>query len=682
MENGVMNFDEKRKKQLGIKSLGDLKRSGIVSGEIDRSKFVNGPKKIDCLVRPWHRGDMTGILAGTGIGKCLAKDTPVLLFNGDIKPVQDVQEGDLLMGPDSTPRKVLSLARGRQEMFRVTGTDGSSYVVNRSHILSLKYNNSESRFGFKKGDILNISIDDYLKKSNKFKSVFKGYRVGVEFEERFTLLDPYLMGLWLGDGTKTKPQITNNDKEVIQYIHNYLNTRLGYKVSNVSRNFEHRCPQWDITMPGGKNLFLTETKKFVNVKNEKYINRDYLLNSRTNRLKLLAGILDTDGSLSNNCYDICIKDDSFANDFEFLCRSLGLKVHRSVKTAAIKSIDFTGQYHRFTISGNLESIPCLISRKQAKERKQIKDPLSYGITLESLGEGDYYGFTIDGDHLFLLGDFVVTHNTSYSLYILKHILLNNPDGVVAFVSLEMTASEIAEKWDKMTENSPGLSDRFYIVENYDENGHSKNLNVNLIKHELKKIKEGLNETLIAYVLDHLHEISIEGAVKDYNPICRELKNMTVELDSHGFILSQTTKGKGIGDIPVPKDGCYGTSRYENLMTNIITIFQPLLRVQREVDMPILGWQYAKIRYKNKGDKVRENMNYLLMFDYDTEDLKELNKQEKADFAMYYEKVLELRQNEEKFKSYQFDLSDIVKAPDGREIKIHKIIGGNNPKDDL
>lgn len=268
--------------------------------------------------------------------------------------------------------------------------------------------------------------------------------------------------------------------------------------------------------------------------------------------------------------------------------------------------------------------------------------------------------------------------TSYSLYILKNILLNNPKGIVAFVSLEMTADEIAEKWEKMTTDCPEISDRFFIVENYDQEGRCRELNVLAVKHELMKIKEVIGQTLIAYVLDHLHEISIEGAVKDYNPICRELKNMTVELDTHGFILSQTTKGKGVGDIPVPKDGCYGTSRYENLMTNILTIFQPLLRVQREADLPILGWQYAKIRYKNRGDKVRENMNYLLYFEYDTENLRELSRQEKTDFAMYYEKVLELRQNEEKFKSYQFDISDTVVGKDGKEVKITKIVGGNDP----
>ena len=64
-----MNLAEKRLEQSGIRSLGDMKRKGLVSGKVDPKKAIKGPKDIDCLVRPWQRGDMTGILAGTGVGK-------------------------------------------------------------------------------------------------------------------------------------------------------------------------------------------------------------------------------------------------------------------------------------------------------------------------------------------------------------------------------------------------------------------------------------------------------------------------------------------------------------------------------------------------------------------------------------------------------------------------------------
>ena len=64
-----MNLNEARLKQAGVRSLGDMKRQGLVSGKVDPKKAVKGPKDIDCLIRPWQRGDMTGILAGTGVGK-------------------------------------------------------------------------------------------------------------------------------------------------------------------------------------------------------------------------------------------------------------------------------------------------------------------------------------------------------------------------------------------------------------------------------------------------------------------------------------------------------------------------------------------------------------------------------------------------------------------------------------
>jgi len=267
--------------------------------------------------------------------------------------------------------------------------------------------------------------------------------------------------------------------------------------------------------------------------------------------------------------------------------------------------------------------------------------------------------------------------TSFMLYMLKHILLNNPEGVVVYVSLEMTASELAEKWFKATEDCPEIADRFYIVENYDEEGRSRDLTVQMIKHDVKKIKETLGQVVHAMCIDHLHEININGSL-DYNPTCKEIKNVAVELDTHGFVLSQTTKSKGAGDIPVGRDGCYGCSRYEWLMTNILTVFQPLKRVQKECNLPIMAWQFCKIRYKNAKDKVREDMNYLLKFDYETEDLVDLDKVDKATFEMYYEKVLELRQNEEKFKSYQFDLSTTIVGPTGTEVTLPKIIGGSKP----
>ena len=80
------------------------------------------------------------ITAHTGSGKCHSKDTPILMYDGTIKLVQNIKENELLMGDDSKPRKVLGLARGIETMYKVKLSNGDIFGCNESHILCLKYN--------------------------------------------------------------------------------------------------------------------------------------------------------------------------------------------------------------------------------------------------------------------------------------------------------------------------------------------------------------------------------------------------------------------------------------------------------------------------------------------------------------------------------------------------------------
>ena len=74
------------------------------------------------------------ILGRPSHGKCLGKGTKVMMYDGTFKKVEDVVKGDKLMGDDSTPRNVLSIARGQEEMYWVRQNKGIDYRVNKSHI--------------------------------------------------------------------------------------------------------------------------------------------------------------------------------------------------------------------------------------------------------------------------------------------------------------------------------------------------------------------------------------------------------------------------------------------------------------------------------------------------------------------------------------------------------------------
>ena len=148
----------------------------------------------------------------------------------------------------------------------------------------------------------------------------------------------------------------------------------------------------------------------------KFIPDDYRLGSRETRLGVLAGLLDTDGHLSQGTgFDFISKSRQLSEDVVFVARSVGLwaKCEPVMKYATGAG----GTYWRVSIAGDTALIPTRVARKRAQPRCQKKNPLVTGFTMEPAGEGDFYGFALDGDHLYLTADFVVHHNTGKSLCI-------------------------------------------------------------------------------------------------------------------------------------------------------------------------------------------------------------------------------------------------------------------------
>ena len=142
-----------------------------------------------------------------GRAKCFAKGTKVIKYDGNIVNVEDINIGDLLLAPDSGYRKVTSLANGRERLYKIKQSDNNDYIVNESHILSLKdaY-----------GNIINISVLDYLSLPAKPRHDLKGWKPDIiEFPEtRFEPLsfDPYSFGLFLVSGDDENAYIPHEYK--------------------------------------------------------------------------------------------------------------------------------------------------------------------------------------------------------------------------------------------------------------------------------------------------------------------------------------------------------------------------------------------------------------------------------------------------------------------------------------
>lgn len=361
------------------------------------------------------------ILAGAGAGKCLGKGTPVLLYNGTVKSVEDVVTGDILMGPDSLQRKVLSTTKGQGTLFQVNPVKGEPFICNDAHILVLQGTNRL------KGQVLEVPTINYVvqaKKSPLVKRNWKLWRVGVEFPSQMKLaISPYLLGLWLGDGTRGTMDIYNSKPEVHQYCREFAES-LGMG-----------CSITEVVQPKGNTFCIkflhTDRRLFSNplrllfcleckIGKLKTIPQRYLTASREERLQLLAGVIDTDGMFNETSgTEVTVTGKYYRDGLLYLVRSLGLAAYCGEARFHQCKNGKISEYYRIWISGDLSIIPTLV--RKFPPRQQVKRVGVTGFSIDYIGEGDYFGFTLDGDGRFLLGDFTVTHNTS-TLKMLEEVL--------------------------------------------------------------------------------------------------------------------------------------------------------------------------------------------------------------------------------------------------------------------
>jgi len=256
------------------------------------------------------------------------------------------------MGDDSTPRKVLSLANGKDEMYDIIPTKGEKYTVNSVHILCLKptphgiryiksqtknpysvqYIDSNCKIKTKsfpnreeaeeyekniylKNPIIEIEVKDYLKLPKNLQRNLKGYKTAIEFPKKIVDIDPYLIGFWLGDGSKRGPVFSSQDSVILHYLRDFCSK------NNLSLNYQSKYDYRISSNKIGTKNSLLESLNHYNLINNKHIPFEYKTNNRENRLSLLAGLIDSDGYCDQKgfCYEITQKNYILANDFLYLC---------------------------------------------------------------------------------------------------------------------------------------------------------------------------------------------------------------------------------------------------------------------------------------------------------------------------------------------------------------------------
>lgn len=379
-----------------------------------------GHSSLDYMIRGMVKGGLTFVKAPPGTGKCLHPDQEVLLIGGEPVKAREVRVGDSLIGDDGTPRQVLSVSRGKEMMYRIVPTKGDSWICNESHILSLV--NSDT------GNIVDVSVKDWLNKSDNFRVRHKQYRVGVEKFHSYLPVDydAYFVGVYLGDGHKHRSAISLGPKKqkVLEYCEEVLSS-YGLETSR-----ENKGSYTELTFKRCLNkndIWSSLIPRLFDSQGMRQIPYEYKTSGMKHRRALLAGLLDTDGYYASGVFEWTTQSKHLCDDFLFVARSLGLAAYWSEKIVKEKT------YYRVNLSGDFSEFHFL--RHEIKTRKQMKDVLRTGITIEPVGEGEYCGFEIDGNKRFLLGDFTVTHNTEIIRYF-ERAMLDADDVKIALIHME------------------------------------------------------------------------------------------------------------------------------------------------------------------------------------------------------------------------------------------------------
>ena len=412
--------------------------------------------------------------------ECFDPETEILMWDGTSKRAKNIIIGDVLVDDLGKPTTVRTTCSGLKNMYDVIPEKHNfmKHRVTDNHILTLKIrghksiiqstrkdrnssqvthiveflNREETKLqekyfnsfkeaeefvnSFDDDDTLDITIENYLKLNKRTKDSLVLFKTeGIHWTKKNVEMDPYLLGMWLGDGLSTGSGFALNyktDNETLAYWENWaqengaLITRgKRYKFSVVSQKNK------EASVAGVCNrVEEAPLKKYLrkyNLLNNKHIPNDYLTNDRETRLKVLAGLIDTDGSVRAKGHEIRIcqgpANYRIIEDAYTLAMSLGfscgVKEGQSQWTDEKSGTKKFSTYKELTITGHkICEIPTLLPRKKLVpiEDKTLlvrsKSFMCSKFSLVEVGEGPYVGWQLhDKRGRFCLKDGLAVHNT-------------------------------------------------------------------------------------------------------------------------------------------------------------------------------------------------------------------------------------------------------------------------------
>lgn len=514
-----------------------------------------GFTELDEVTNGLHAGQMIIVAARPGVGKALALDTPLPTPTG-WTTMGDVAVGDELLGDDGRPTRVVAatdVMLGRP-CYEVEFSDGTVIVADAAHQWL-----TETRVSRKSAQATAVGYNRY-KNQRTFAAVRTTAEIAetlrcpaqdrrlnhsvvnaraLELPDREFLVPPYTLGAWLGDGTSAAAQITAADPEIIMRI--------------------------EAEDSGAGVGTLQARLRTIGVLGNKHIPTEYLRGSEAQRRALLAGLLDTDGTVTvGGAVQFSVTNQRLARDVNELIVSLGYRCQTSTKRVQGRSETSSIAY---TLTFSTADKVFALERKAIahKERRAVTGTSRGGsrfiVDVRPIEPVAVRCVEVDNDsHMYLASRAMVpTHNSTLGLDFLRSCSIKHRMASVIF-SLEMSKSEIVmrllsaeakiklsdmrsgrmsdEDWTRLARRMSEISEAPLYIDD------SPNLTMMEIRAKARRLRQKADLRLV--VVDYLQLMSsgkkVESRQLEVSEFSRQLKLLAKELEVPVVAISQLNRG--------------------------------------------------------------------------------------------------------------------------------------------
>lgn len=620
--DSVLDEDFRHPIPMGIHGIDNLMKGGLAKGEIGV------------------------ILAPTGVGKEQPNSEPILTPKGWVK-MGDIKIGDKVVGSDGKEQFVIGVyPQGKKPIYKIEFTDNTYTTCGLQHLWSVNTLNMRTaktrgkggksiyrpNYGYKV--VKTADMMENIKKRGRYN-----YRLPVvspvHFDEKEVLIDPYLLGLLLGDGgIKSEVNFTTADVELVSHVENILPNNSQIKTIK-NKKYGYR-----ITKQNGLTNPVTQSLKVMKLygcgSENKFIPKEYLYNSVNVRISILQGLMDTDGYVDKKgTVQYTTISEQLCKDVRELVLSLGgtVRVNSKIPKYSYKGEIKVGQVaYTITMLFANNIVPFRLLRKVSrfhKRSKYVEQKYVKSITYSHDEDATCIKVS-NSDELYVTRDYILTHNTTIltkiantafnmGYNVLQIFFEDNPKIIqrkhftiwtgIEPDNLVLHKDVVMQKVNEIKDN---MKNRLIL-----KKLASDTMTMNQIKNQVRKmIADGNKIDLI--LLDYIDCVLPESSSKDEwkaeGSVMRGFEAMCHELQLAGWTATQGNRSSISSEV-VTTDQMGGSIKKAQVGHVIITVAKTLQ--QKEMNLATIAITKSRI---GKDGVVFENCkfnNELLEIDTDS-----------------------------------------------------------------